>query len=180
MKLRSRAARRYASALHDLATSASALEAVSADVARLRGMLAGSGDLRAFVPNYLIPSPLRDRALTALFADPMHPLVWRFVRFLESKRRLGLLEEICADFLDQEELRKGILRGRLESAFGVDAGVVDDLAARVGARIGKTVVLKLEENPDLLGGGRLQVGDTVYDFSLAARLRLLRQTMMAG
>ena len=180
MKLRSRAARRYASALHDLATSASALESVSADVATLRGMLEGSGDLRSFIPNYLIPSHLRTQALAALFADRLHPLVWRFVRFIETKRRLGMLEEICADFQEQEEVRKGILRGQLDSAFEVESDVVNDLAVRMGARIGKTVLLKMEEKPGLLGGGRLQVGDTVYDYSLAARLRLLRQTMMAG
>ncbi len=180
MKIRSRAARRYASALHDLATGASALEAVSGDVAKLRGLLAGSGDLRGFIPNYLIPSHLRSQTLTALFADRMHPLVWRFIRFLESKRRLGLLGEICLDFQDQEEFRKGILRGQLDSAFGLTPDVTEDMAARLGRRIGKTVLLRTEEKPELLGGCRLQVGDTVYDFSLAARLRLLRQTMMAG
>jgi F0F1-type ATP synthase delta subunit len=57
---------------------------------------------------------------------------------------------------------------------------VKDIALQAGSRIRKQLILETEENPELLGGCRLQVGDTVYDFSLAARLRMIRQTMMAG
>lgn len=180
MKLRSRASRRYASALHDLAIGAGALEAVSADVAKLRELLASSVELRSFTPNYLIPGELRSGALDGMFKDRVHSLVWRFMRFIESKRRLGLLEEICAEFQDLEETRQGIVRGRLESAFSLPADSVDNMADRAGRRIGRKVLLETRESPELLGGYRLQVGDMVYDFSLAARLRLIRQTMMAG
>ncbi|MEI8120781.1 MAG: ATP synthase F1 subunit delta [bacterium] len=180
MKLRSRAARRYARALHDLATEASALDAVSADLKSLRRSLESSPELRAFVANVLLPADARVRVLTALFSNRTHPLVWRFIRFLESKRRAGLLEEISADFQEQEEARQGILRGSLASAYPVSPSDASELAGRLGSRWGRKVFLETEENPDLLGGGRLQVGDTVYDFSLSARLRMMRQTMMAG
>lgn len=180
MKLRSRAARRYAAALHDLATSALALGAVAADVAKVRGLLEESCELRVFIRNYLIPCELRRGALDEMFNDRVHPLVWRFMRFLESKRRLGLLEEICAEFQDLEEVRRGIVRGRLDSAFALPGETVGDMAAQAGRRMGKQVLLETKEDPGLLGGCRLQVGDTVYDFSLAARLRMVRQTMMAG
>ena len=111
MKLRSRAARRYARALHDIAAEASVLDAVSVELKSLQRSLAASPELRAFVDNYLLPSDARERVLTELFSQRLHPLVWRFVRFLESKRRLGLLAEICADYLEQEEARQGIVRG---------------------------------------------------------------------
>ncbi len=180
MKLRSRAARRYARALHDIAAGASVLDAVSVELKSLQRSLAASPELRAFVDNYLLPSDARERVLTELFSQRLHPLVWRFVRFLESKRRLGLLAEICADYLEQEEARQGIVRGVMETAFPVSPSEAGELAGRLGSRWGRQLLLKTEENPDLLGGCRLQVGDKVYDFSLSARLRLLRQTMMAG
>jgi len=180
MKLRSRAARRYAKALHDLAAEASVLDAVSADMAGLHRNFAASPELRAFADNYRLPAEARSLTLKALFADRLHPLVWRFVRFLESRRRFGLLEEISADFLEQEETRQGIVRGTLASAFPVTAGEAGELAIRLGNRWGRKLILKTEDNPGLLGGCRMQVGDTVYDSSLAARLRMLRQTMMAG
>jgi F-type H+-transporting ATPase subunit delta len=180
MKLRSRAAHRYAQALHDLATGAAVLEVVGGDLTSIQKDLEGSGDLRVFMGNYRHASARRAETLEALFAARVHPLVWRFIRFLESKRRLGLLGEICLDFKEQEERRQGILRGRLTSAFPLTAGQVQDIAVQAGSRISKQLILETEENPGLLGGCRLQVGDTVYDFSLAAQLRMIRQTMMAG
>lgn len=180
MKLRSRAAHRYAQALHDLATGEDVLEAVGGDLVGIQKDLESSGELRAFMGNYQHASARREQALKALFATRVHPLVWRFLRFLESKRRLGLVGEICMDFREQEERRLGIMRGRLTSAFPLSSGQVQELASQAGSRICKQLILETEENPALLGGCRLQVGDKVYDFSLAAQLRMIRQTMMAG
>lgn len=180
MKQGSRAAHRYARALHDLATSGALLETVGSDLVRIQTDLAGSADLRAFIGNYQYPSERRMQTLEALFAARVHPLVWRFIRFLESKRRMGLLDEIASDFKILEEARQGILRGRLTSAFALSAEDVKEIALDAGSRIKKKLILETEENPALLGGCRLQVGDTVYDFSLASRLRMIRQTMMAG
>lgn len=180
MKLRSRASRRYAQALHDLAKGAAVLEAVGGDLVAIEKDLEGSAELRLFMGNYQHASARREQALKALYAARVHPLVWRFIRFLESKRRLGLLAEICMDFKEREERRLGILRGRLTSAFALPAGQVEEIAAQAGSRICKQLILETEENPALLGGSRLQVGDMVYDFSLAAQLRMIRQTMMAG
>lgn len=180
MKLRSRAARRYAKALHDLAAGASMLDAVAADMKQLLSNCSASGELQAFLGNYLLPADRRVAVMSALFADHCTPLVWRFMRFLESKRRLGLLADIAADFQELEEARKGIVRANLASAFGITSDDASELAGRLGARLGKQLLLETEEMPGLLGGCRLQVGDRVYDFSLAAQLRMLRQTMMAG
>ncbi len=180
MKLRSRAAQRYAKALHDLASSEGLMDAVRGDLVKIQSDLAGSGDLRSFIGNYQYTSARRLKTLESLFAARVHPLVWRFIRLLESKRRLGILDEICSDFKEQDERQRGILRGRLTSAYGLSAEAVSDVALHAGNRIRKQLILETEEKPELLGGCRLQVGDTVYDFSLAARLRMIRQTMMAG
>lgn len=180
MKLRSRAARRYAKALHDQALEAGDLDTVAADMHALAGLFKASPELAAFAGNYLVPSQGRARALESLFAARLHPLSWRFMRFVESKRRMGLMADIAADFLDLEEVRKGIVRGVLASALPLSGADTAEVASRLGRLWSRQLVLRSEEDPGLLGGCRLQVGDTVYDSSLAARLRLLRQTMLAG
>lgn len=180
MKVRARAARRYGAALHELAAGAGALKAVAADLEFLKHCLAESPEFGAFAGNYLVPSAQRARALEALFAGRLNPLTWRFVRFLEAKRRLGLLAEICDDYQEREEARQGILRGGFETAYAVEPAEADLLAERVGQWAGRQLALDVRTRPELLGGCRLQLGDRVYDFSVAARLRMLRQTMMAG
>lgn len=180
MKLRPRVARRYARALHDQAVASRTLAEVTRDMEQLRHGLAGSIDLVAFLNNYLLPRAARLRVLRALWAETLHPLTWKFVRLLESKRRLGILDDIGAEFVEFEEASQGLVRGSLASAYALPAQDVGEIAGQLGRRLGKQVILQAAEERGLLGGYRLRVGDWVYDLSLAARLRMLRQTMMAG
>ena len=180
MKLRPRVARRYARALHDQAVAQCSLDEVSRDIERLQRGMAESGDLVSFFGNYLLPRAVRMKVLTALWAETLHPLTWRFIRLLEANRRLAILDDIGAAFVEFEVERRGVVRGRVASAYGLTPQEVGEIAGHLGRRLGKQVLLKADEERGLLGGYRLRVGDWIYDLSLAARLRMLRQTMMAG
>lgn len=180
MKLRSRAAARYAIALYDLAVTMEAVEPVAQDFRHLREWLSGAPELSGFLANYLLPRHDRATILGRVIEPAVQPLTWRFIRFIEAKRRLSLLGEIGESFLERDEERQGLVRGKLASAFALSATETDEIAARAGQRLGKRVVLKTEAKPELLGGYRLQVGDMVYDLSLAARLRMIRQGMTAA
>ena len=180
MKLRSRAAVRYAIALYDSAESIQAVEPVAHDLRLLREWIAGVPELPGFLANYLLPRQDRATILSRLFEPVVHPLTWRFLRFVEAKRRLNLLGEMCEGFLERDEERKGIVRGELTSAFALSSKETDEIAARAGSRMGKRVLLRTEEQSELLGGYRLRIGDLVYDLSLAARLRMIRQGMAAA
>ena len=180
MKLRSRAAARYALALYDLAASVQAVEPVAHDLRTMREWIAGAPELPDFLANYLLPRHDRATILTRLFEPLVHPLTWRFLCFVEAKRRLSLLDEMCESFLERDEEHQGIVRGKLTSAFALSSKDTDEIAVRAGQRMGKRVLLQTEEKPELLGGYRLRVGDMVYDLSLAARLRMIRQGMAAA
>ncbi len=173
-------ARRYARALYALAVDTQVTEAVRSDLASLRRSLHESPELAAFAGNYLVPHGLREKALSALFAGRVAPLTWRFVRFLESKRRLGLIDDMARAYEADEEARRGIVQGTVTAAIPLDAGRVQAVAQGASARTGKTVVLSSITDAAMLGGFRLQIGDTVYDYSLAARLRMARAALAKG
>ena len=180
MKLLAPAARRYARALHSLAVEAEAGEAVRGDLALLRRALAGSPELVRFAGDYLVPHGARARALEALFQPRVQALTWRFLRFLESKRRLGILDEIAEVYEQDEEARSGVIRGTVTTAMALDESRLRAVAERAAVQIGQTVTLTAMLDGALLGGYRLLVGDTVYDYSLAARLRTARTALAEG
>ncbi len=68
----------------------------------------------------------------------------------------------------------------MTAALPAAADAVSSMADQVGQRFGKTVLLSSRTDPALLGGCRVQVGDIVYDCSLAARLRLAKQSLAGG
>lgn len=180
MQLPAPAARRYARALYALAAQEQAADAVQADVAMLGRTLDASPELQRFSGDYLTPRGARERVLTALFAARVHALTWRFLRFLEAKQRLGLLDGIVRAYAADDESRRGVLRGAVTSAVALDAPRVTAIAARASVQTGRTVVLSARVDEALLGGFSVRVGDTVYDYSLAARLRMARAALAEG
>jgi len=177
MNLLSKAASRYAKALLELAQESGEAQGISDDMAFIARALDQSPPLSFFIRDTILPGAARRNALEALFSERIHPLTWNFLLLLENKRRLGLLTEICSTFHELDDARRGIVRGAMLSAGPVPATAVDTMAGHFGTLLGKTVLLRTQESPALLGGCRVQVGDIVYDFSLAARLRLAQQAL---
>jgi len=177
VRLPSKAARRYAKAFFDVAEEAQATEAVRADFASLRTLVAQTPALFTFMRDKRLPHAARLKVWTALLGDRAQPLTLRFVAFLEAKRRGDLLPEVGASFAEYDDKRRGIKRGRLEFALAMDPDATVVIAARMSALLGGTVALATNVSPSLLGGFRLQVGDQVYDASVAARLRMLREAL---
>ena len=177
MHVASPASRRYGRAIFAIARDTGQLEAVHADLRSVRGCVESTPELERFLPNYLLPRAVRQRTLTALFSERLHPLTFRFLLFIEQRRRSGLLDSICAAFTEQYEAALGIVRGQLSSAFtlaAADAGIVRN---RLGERVPGRLELAATVQPALLGGFRVRVGDIVHDLSLAAQLRMLRRRM---
>lgn len=180
MRLRSRAAERYARALYGLAAEKAAVPAVAADLAVLRQWSEDVPEFRRFVPNLLLPRSARLAILEQLLAGWLQPLTWQFVRYVESRRRLALLPEICAEFDAVDEARQGILRAQLTLAQPLDAETTKHIASRISEKTGKRILIEESCDPALLGGYRLRIGDIVHDFSLQARLRMMKDRMLAG
>ncbi len=69
---------------------------------------------------------------------------------------------------------------RIEFAGTLPAGTADALAAHFSVLYERAVAPVATENPALLGGVRVQVGDDVYDASLAGALARLRASLAAA
>jgi F-type H+-transporting ATPase subunit delta len=176
----SRAARRYAKALFELALETGQLEAVTNDLASLQTLVAQSDELARFLGDYHLSRQSRENLLTTLFAGRLQPLCFRFLLFLESKRRLGLMMQIGVSFRSLHDRMSGIVRGRLTSAFVLDSSDVAAISERVEARGEGRLQLDVDVDADLLGGFRLRVGDVIRDFSMAGQLRRLRWRLVCG
>ena len=180
MLLPSRAAKRYAAVLFAVAGKAEAWGAVHAEAIALQQTLRDSPELRRALANYRVGASARQRMLHGLFDGRMHPMMFRFTLFVESKKRLGLLADICDDFLRRYDRHAGVVRGRLDSAFPMGDETVRAIRAWAQPRISGELSLTAAVDPALYGGFRLRVEDRVYDLSVAGQLRRLREQMMSA
>lgn len=175
----SKAARRYAKAFFDLAVETGAVDEVRTDLVELSQCLAGSPELVRFLGNFSVAPDLRIQILGDLLEKRghAHNLLTRFVLFLEEKKRMPLLQEIIAEFESFYDRHVGILRVDVTSAIPLTAAQQTALKERLGTKFGKRIEASYGENPTLLGGFQVKVGDTVYDSSLETQLRSLNRKL---
>jgi F-type H+-transporting ATPase subunit delta len=139
--------------------------------------VAESPPLAAFLGNYVVGRAARRGVLERLFRERTDALTWRFILFLESKKRLALLPEAAGAFRDAHERVQGRRKVDLALARELDAASLTRVAHAIERAVNARADLTVRLQPDLLGGFLFQADDRVYDYSVAGQLDGLRETM---
>ena len=169
--------RRYATALYQEADADGVLEAVDDDVLMLRRSLESNRELSRFFKSPVIPTEKKDTILQKLLGEKVHDLLVQFLRLLVEKDRETLTKEI----LDQYQTLRDEHRGIVDATVTVAQSLADEdreaLVEALEKKTGKDVRLHLEENPDLIGGLVVRIGDQVFDGSVRNQLNALRDRL---
>lgn len=175
----SSAARRYSRALFELASESGRLDVVSAQIEAL-GRLADDAEFRALLPDPRIDSAPKAAAILGALGNEVDPLVRGLVESLERRRRIGLILEVPAGFLEFADAAAGRLRGVLESSALMEEHQVVAIEKSLANQTGKQVSLHCEVVPELLGGVRVTLAGTRYDGSVRGRLDQITQRLAAA
>jgi F-type H+-transporting ATPase subunit delta len=168
-------AKRYARALFAAAEEAGATETVAADLGALREALAGEAGEIVLSP--ATSGTVRRQALDGLTGSA-HELTRNLVGVALERRREAMLPELAGVFEQLMLDKAGIVVGELETALELGAGERKALETIAADLVGKTVRLEVRENPELLGGIRLRLGNTLYDGSVSCALAELHKQLL--
>lgn len=120
----------------------------------------------------------RSEIIERLFKGRVADLLYRFLQVVNAKDRLDHLEEIVSAFAVLLEERRGVIDVDAYLASRMDEPAVLRVAESLGTVLGGRVDLTQHEDPELIGGLKLRVGDRLIDGSVATQLRLLREKMV--
>lgn len=135
--------------------------------------------LEAYLYTPSVTRRVKDELIFGLLDGKATPLFVDFLRVLNQKDRLGYVRLIGLAYRTLREIRGNRQRILVESAAPLADDQKDALRAALAAATGKTPILVVRENPDLLGGLVVHVGDRVFDTSVRTRLQTLRNTLTA-
>lgn len=93
--------------------------------------------------------------------------------------RLAALPEIAGQFRALMNAKQGSFDAVVFSAFDIDSDSLAGLSGVLEKRFGRKLNLKVELQPDLIGGIRVVVGDEVLDTSVKARLQQMKAALTA-
>ncbi len=170
-------ARRYARALFEEARARGQAQAIDADVAALHEAFAASRELVRVFESPVIPREKKKKLIEALFAGRLQPLTVRFLELLVEKEREDLLPAIVAAYRALQDEEQGIIEAHVRTAFPLDEAGARPLVEKLERLTGKKIRLQLRQDPSLIGGVVVRVGDTVYDGSVRQQLAALRERL---
>ena len=177
-------ARRYASALFDVARTQKIEDRADKDVSALAALIAGHEELRKALASPAVP-PARKRALMDAILNlvgasgPVSDEVGRLIGMLGERDLLTLVPDVAAAFHAQLLAARRTMPAEFITATPISDASQKALAAALGKALDATVTVTARQDPSILGGVVAKVGGVVYDGSVAGQLGRLRQRLVA-
>jgi F-type H+-transporting ATPase subunit delta len=127
------------------------------------------------------PRLTHEERLTILdkaFGGRLSPTLLTFLKVVSKHGRLDCLRAIARAARKQVNASRGRVEVIVETAYPLSNPLRERITGRLTQLLGRQVMLTTDVNEDLLGGLMVRVGDTVYDASLAARLKRMEQVTL--
>lgn len=134
--------------------------------------------LRTFLESPKLSAAHKIEILEKALGRKVPTLFLRYIETVIHKRRQMLIPEIAVEYqalIDESENR---LHANVTVAREPAEPEKDALARQLSRLFGKRVVPHITQNPAILGGVIVRVGDTVMDGSVRKRLSVLKQRML--
>lgn len=172
-------ARRYATALLEIGVETNQLDAIVDEISRLAAAYDASPELRSSLDNPLVPLPAKQAILGEIaqrLALGQHAR--NTLGILLDRRRIRALPAIAQRLKEMADDKRGILRAEILTAMPLPEEYFTQLQQQLERVTGRRIALDRKLDPTLICGVVARVGDTVYDGSLVARLRQMKETML--
>ena len=102
-----------------------------------------------------------------------------FLRTVVENGRLAALPEVATQFRSMLNARSGTSDAVVYSAFPIAADQLGAVGTALEKRFGRKLNVTVQQDPDLIGGIRVVVGDEVLDTSVKARLEQMKVALTA-
>ena len=171
-------AKRYSSALFNTAEETNQIEAVRDELNSLGALLNETDELKEFFQNPLYSTEQRSQIIKSLFENKLGALTYKFILFLEKKKRLDLIQDICSTFNDLYFEKEGIVKATIVSAIELSNEQIASIKDQLNKKLNKKIETDNHTDPTLLGGFKVIVGDHVLDCSLATQLNRIKHNII--
>lgn len=160
----------YAKAVVALATAEDALDTVDSELRTIARSVEGSTDLRDHLADRQVPVAQRLRFVESEVLTAAHPATRAALAMLIAADRVLDLDGIAQRVSETAAEARDRDLAEVWVATELDATQRDQLREALERATGKRLDLRVVVDPDVVGGVRAQIGDTVIDGSLARRL----------
>ena len=169
-----RVARRYAKALLSLAQENDIMERANEDMKLVNAVFGMDKELKIILKSPIVREGKKQKILSRLFEDKVHPLIMHYMLIIARKRRAALLDGISQEFQLVYKNFLGIEPVQVITAAPLEDALREKVIAVARRMTTKTIEFREEVNPSIIGGFILNLGDKQYDASVRRKLANLK------
>ncbi len=173
----SRAARRYAQALYEVAVERKLVDKVEEDLGKFQSILEAYPGVYAY---YNSPSESREakvKLVTDLFTPSFSPLSLELIKLMVTKGRAREVDAVRAEFVKIRLEETGIVSAQVTSAIPLTKTETTKLTKKLESLTGHRVESEYAVDPNILGGIRVVYNNVSIDGTLKGALDNLRQKL---
>lgn len=167
-------ARRYARALIETATNTLA---VRDELAAVSTALKSNPELSAALANPAVPASNKKAIFAAVFQGLSAPLPRLFEMLIDASR-VELVQEIARRYRDEWNTRNNVHAAKVVTAFPLDDESRKSLQKAIETAVAGTVEMETRTDASLVGGLKVEVDGHMFDGTVSARLKALRQQLL--
>ncbi len=178
--IRKKVSRRYSLALYETASSMKIADKIHKDLLVVMKSIEASKDLKLFLHTPIISPEKKMKVISELFSKKVNKLTLDFIELLTEKKRENYLYDICADYLNLTNEKKGILEARIKTAVALTDKDKKKFSDILKNYTGKDISAEYSIDKSIKGGIIAQFSDTIIDASIKRQLEILRKKMGEG
>jgi ATP synthase F1 delta subunit len=169
----------YAESLFEVASEHGKLDEVREQLGEFTDAVAANRDLQVFLFSPYFSSAEKREGIARAISGA-EPALLNFLELLAEKHRMPAIFRIRRRFEELWAEANKRLEVQLVSAVELDDAVVAHVGQEIERQTGRTIELRNDVDPDVLGGLVLRVGNMVLDASVRNKLERLRKEVAAA
>ena len=171
-------ARPYAVAAYKLGKEQKALAKWS-EMLGFATQVANDAKMQAYIKDPKVVASDLQATFLKVCGDRLNVNAQNFIKVLVEYGRMSILPAIATAFEELKAQDEGVLEAQIIAAAKPSAAEVKDLVARLETKFGKKIEATVSVDPEIIGGIKIIVGDTVIDASVKGQLQNLAYTLSA-
>jgi len=169
-------ARPYATAVFRLAKEKNALAEWSEQLGLLAG-ITSNVEISALIDDPKLGSTELEKIMLSICEGKLNAEATNLVKLMVENDRLTIMSDVAEAFEALKAQDEARLEALLTAAEKPSDEQVQMLVKQLEARFGKKIEAQVEIDPELIGGIKIVVGDTVIDASVRGQLQELAYTL---
>ena len=169
---------RYAGALLELAEKDGLIDAVVADMDKIKVLWEESSDFRTIASDPRLDSKSIQKVVDSIVSvAELNELTRRFLLVAARNHRLNIIPVVIQKFIEDVNTKRGEFSARVRVASSLSDEQYKKLAKKLSSMLGGKVKLLVKEDPSILGGLTVQIGSQLFDASVKTQLEHMERSL---